>query len=73
MVESQIHVRRVREGWHDTLRGIHVSFVPGVSILNDTGGQCHTVEATLQVDERFSGVTQRRPLTAHDRAEISTV
>ena len=35
-------------------------------------GQCHTVEATLQVDERFSGVTQRRPLTAHDRAEIST-
>ncbi|WP_320060613.1 PASTA domain-containing protein [Tessaracoccus defluvii] len=38
VVESQIHVRRVREGWHDTLRGIHVSFVPGVSILNDTGG-----------------------------------
>ncbi|WP_226965997.1 IS30 family transposase [Tessaracoccus defluvii] len=30
------------------------------------------MEATLQVDERFSGVTQRRPLTAHDRAEIST-
>ncbi|WP_255555827.1 IS30 family transposase [Tessaracoccus palaemonis] len=30
------------------------------------------MEATLQVNERFSRVTQRRPLTAHDRAEIST-